>query len=109
MVVTICFVDDPLRAFQEAFRVIRPGGCIAAGFVDRESAIGRAYESRNETSVFYRDARFYTTDEILDLISRTGFRDPVCMQTLIPGEDEDAIRDGYGEGSFVVLRAEKVS
>ncbi len=107
MVVTICFVDDPLLSFQESFRVIRPGGCIVVGFVDRESEIGREYESRKATSVFYRDARFHTTDEILGLLSTSGFREPRAKQTLIPGEREDVIRDGYGDGSFVVVRAGK--
>lgn len=107
MVVTICFVDDPLRACQEAYRVLEPGGCIVIGFVDRDSEIGRRYEGRRETSVFYRDARFYTTDEVLDLLSRAGFGEPVLKQTLIPGEREDVVRDGYGAGSFVVIRAHK--
>ena len=56
MVVAICFVDEPLKAFEEACRVIRPGGCIVVGFIDRESEIGRQYESKKQTSVFYRDA-----------------------------------------------------
>jgi SAM-dependent methyltransferase len=109
MVVTICFVDDPLKAFEEAFRVLLPGGCIVVGFVDRESQIGCEYESRKQTSVFYRDARFHTTDEVLALLPRAAFRDPVCKQTLIKGEREDVIREGHGEGSFVVVRAEKPS
>ncbi|TVR31607.1 MAG: class I SAM-dependent methyltransferase [Spirochaetaceae bacterium] len=107
MVATICFVDDPLKAFEEAFRVIRPGGCIVVGFIDRESEIGREYESRKETSVFYRDARFHTAGEILDFLVRAGFQQPVFKQTLIPGEREDVVWEGYGTGSFVVVRAER--
>jgi SAM-dependent methyltransferase len=107
MVVTICFVDDPLKAFEEAFRVLLPGAFIVVGFVDRKSEIGREYESRKQTSVFYRDARFYSTDEVLDLLLRAGFRAPVCKQTLIKGEREDVVREGHGEGSFVVVRAAK--
>lgn len=107
MVVTICFVDDPPRAFEEAHRVIRPGGSIVVGFIDRESEIGREYESRKETSIFYRDARFRSADEIIALLSRVGFEEPVLKQTLIPGEREDMTRDGYGAGSFVVASARR--
>ena len=28
MVTTICFVDDVIKSFVEAFRVLKPGGCI---------------------------------------------------------------------------------
>lgn len=107
MVVTICFVDDALRALQEAYRVLEPGGSIVVGFVDHDSPIGREYESRKETSTFYRDAQFYSTAEFLELLARAGFGEPVLKQTLIPGEREDTVRDGYGEGSFIAVRAER--
>ncbi|MBN1423446.1 class I SAM-dependent methyltransferase, partial [Candidatus Fermentibacteria bacterium] len=42
MVTTICFVDDILKAFQEAFRVLKPHGCLIVGFVDRETELGPA-------------------------------------------------------------------
>lgn len=107
MVVTICFVDDPLKSLEEAFRVLRPGGAIVIGFVDRNSEIGRAYESRKETSLFYRDARFHATEEVLELLSSAGFVSPVIKQTLLPEKQPDLVIDGYGQGSFVIIRALK--
>jgi len=107
MVTTICFVDDPGRALAEAFRVLRPGGCIVIGFIDRASDLGQSYVSRKNDSVFYRDARFFTTEDVLALLSRAGFVDPVARQTLIPGERPKVVRDGYGTGAFVVLRGHK--
>ena len=36
MVTTICFVDDVLKSFREAFRALKPGGCFIVGFVDKK-------------------------------------------------------------------------
>ncbi len=40
LVTTICFVDDIVQAFAQAYRVLKPGGCTIVGFVDRESELG---------------------------------------------------------------------
>ncbi|MEA1923582.1 MAG: class I SAM-dependent methyltransferase, partial [Pseudomonadota bacterium] len=39
MVTTICFVDDIIKSFREAFRILNPGGYIIVGFVDKESEL----------------------------------------------------------------------
>ncbi|NOZ88447.1 MAG: class I SAM-dependent methyltransferase, partial [Crenarchaeota archaeon] len=64
LIVTLCFVDDPLAALREAARVARPGGAVAACIVPRDSSWGRFYQARRSSSPFYRVARFYTVDEV---------------------------------------------
>ena len=112
MVTTICFLDDVGAAMREAYRVIRPGGCIVIGFVDRESPVGRSYADHKDESPFYKDAEFLSVSEVSGHLEEAGFKDPTFRQTVFgaPGGsgetgETETPREGYGEGSFVVVRA----
>jgi len=111
MVTTICFVDDVGKAFREAYRILKPGGCLILGFVDRESLLGKIYERNKEANVFYREARFYSVEELLSHLRRAGFKDFAFTQTIFHElkqiEEKEPVLDGYGQGSFVVVRAVK--
>ena len=41
MVTTICFVDDVVKSFKEAYRVLKTDGFIVLGLVDKESMLGK--------------------------------------------------------------------
>ncbi len=111
MVTTLCFLDDIKRAFDEAYRVIKPGGSFIAGFVDKDSLLGRQYLKHKNESTFYRLATFYSVDQVLELLKKAGFENQHFTQTIFrPLKEIDSIegpKEGYGEGSFVVLRANK--
>lgn len=107
MVTTICFVDDILQSFREAFRVLKPHGCLIAGFVDRESELGQKYSNRRNTSVFYKDAVFFSAREVGGYLTEAGFSNVTYKQTLIPGEAQGMVRDGFGKGAFVAARGMK--
>ena len=104
MVTTICFVDDLPRAFAEAFRVLRPGGCILVGFVDRESDLGKRYQDKRQRSKFYLQATFFSTLEVQAHLEAAGFVIAETVQTLLPGEASSVIQPGYGQGAFVVVK-----
>ncbi len=107
MVTTICFVDDVLKSFREAFRVLKPRGYIIVGFVDRESELGRQYSEKRNTSVFYKEAVFFSTHEVCQYLMDAGFGNMTFKQTLISGETQEMIQNGFGKGSFVVIKGEK--
>jgi len=107
MVTTICFVDDIVKSFQEALRVLVPGGSIVVGFVDVESELGQKYLQNRHKSRFYQQATFFSTQQVLDYLHTAGFGHTEVKQTLFPGDTEQTVRSGFGEGAFVVIRAMK--
>ena len=107
MVTTICFVDDIVASFREARRVLKPGGCIIVGFVDKETELGRQYLAKREKSKFYKAATFFSTREVLDHLTEAGFGEVEIRQTLLPGEDQMTVQNGFGEGAFIAIRSVK--
>jgi SAM-dependent methyltransferase len=110
MVTTICFLDDVEKAFKEAYRVLKHGGYLIIGFIDAESPVGKLYEKHKDESTFYKDARFYSVKEVVSYMKKAHFRDFNFKQTLSQLEEELKyinVKDGYGEGSFVVVKGVK--
>jgi ubiquinone/menaquinone biosynthesis C-methylase UbiE len=111
LVTTICFVEDPHRTLKETRRVLKDHGFVIVGLVDKNSSLGMSYESRKEASVFYRAATFYSVDQVRDWLAELCFEDLVAYQTIFRPlgriERLEPIREGYGQGGFVALRATK--
>jgi len=111
MVTTLCFLDDERKAFIEIYRILKPGGYFINGFVDKNSRVGRIYQKNKQKSVFYREAIFFTTEEVVKLLEKTGFKDFEFRQTVFSTLDKinqvEKIKEGYGEGSFIVIKAQK--
>ena len=111
LVTTVCFVDDLDRTFREARRVLAEDGALLVGYIDRESPVGQVYLERQDENPFYREATFVSTAEVLASIEDAGYGDVEVVQTVFAWPDEmtgaDPVEDGYGEGSFVALRAER--
>ena len=112
LVTVICFVEDVPTLLRELERVLKTDGQLIIGFINRDSELGRLYKSRKETSAFYRDARFYSAEDVIDRVQEAGFRSLRFCEILSgdPGQLESEkveVRDGYDKGAFVVLGAQK--
>jgi SAM-dependent methyltransferase len=110
VVTTICFVDDARAMLCEIARVLKPGGKIIIGLIDRESPLGQHYVAHQTENVFYRAATFYSAAEVETLLKETGFGHLVWVQTLSTPLAEtheiEPISRGTGRGSFIVVRAQ---
>ncbi|MDY7032799.1 MAG: class I SAM-dependent methyltransferase [Thermodesulfobacteriota bacterium] len=111
MITTVCFVDDINKALLEAYRVLSDGGFLIVGFIDRNSTIGKIYLDHQDENVFYKEATFFSTEELVEIIDSSGFTDLTFNQTIFKTLTEitknEPVKPGYGEGSFVVIRSKK--
>jgi len=111
MVTTICFLDNIEAALKEAYRVLKPKGYLIIGFVDKHSTLGKLYLKHKTKNVFYKSANFYSVDEVVSYLKKTDFKDFTFVQTIFHNLTEikeiEPIREGYGQGSFVVIGATK--
>jgi SAM-dependent methyltransferase len=111
MVTTICFLDDVEAAMKEAYRVLKPGGSLIIGFVDKDSNLGKLYQNHKKESLFYGIATFYSVDEVILYLEKAHFRNFTFTQTIFHNLKEinsvEPVKEGYGEGSFVVVRGIK--
>jgi len=112
MVTTICFVDDIAISFREVHRVLKDAGSFIIGFVDKDSPIGKIYLREKDKSIFYKEATFFGTEELYGILRQTGFKVVETFQTVFGSIDEinkiQKVQSGYGEGSFIVIKAQKI-
>ncbi|MFO8236086.1 MAG: class I SAM-dependent methyltransferase [Bacteroidales bacterium] len=110
-VTTICFVDNIEQSLKETWRILRKGGRVVIGFVDKESKIGQVYQQNKQFSTFYKEATFFSAREVESLLSNLGFSKVEFVQTLFGKlKDIDRVQNfkpGHGEGSFVVVKGER--
>ena len=110
MVTTICFLDDIEKSFHEVHRILKPGGFFIIGFVDKDSPLGKLYSKKRAKSKFYKAATFYSALEVINWLKKISFTGIEVIQTIFGNslEETNSVqdwKDGFGEGSFVVIKA----
>lgn len=102
LVVTLCFVADPLAVLREARRVLRSDGGIVLGLVLADNPWGQHYQALGAAGhPYYRLARFFSHAETRALVAAAGLavareRSALFQPPSVPLVVEPA-RDGFEE------------
>lgn len=111
IVTALAFFENPNQALREARRILKPGGQLIVGILDRDSPQGRCLESGNKKGRFSSKAHFLSTVEVSEYLAELGFEKPESYQTLF--KQPEKVREieipekGHGRGWFAVLSARK--
>ena len=111
IVVTLCFVENPVNVLSEARRVLKRGGRLIVGEINKESWLGQIYEDRRKKSQFYIVATFYSSNEIIEMFDRVGIRYLESYHTLMSQSTAPEMLEepekGLDKGGFVVIAGVK--
>ncbi|MCZ7362101.1 MAG: methyltransferase domain-containing protein [Candidatus Methanoperedens sp.] len=111
IVVTLCFVENPVNVLSEARRVLKRGGRLIVGEINKESWLGQIYEDRRKKSQFYIVATFYSSNEIIEMFDRVGIRYLESYHTLMSQSTAHEMLEepekGLDKGGFVVIAGVK--
>lgn len=110
-ITSLCFIKNYQQALNEAKRVLRPNGKIVIGAIDPHSLLGKSYEDQKQENIFLKEACICPIAKIIFLLEKEGFNKIKTSQTLFASSLEaiqinEPIKEGYGQGGFVVISAD---
>jgi len=115
MAFTLCFLDDPERAFLECGRVLKKDARAVVGLLPRDGPWGRFYSTRGAKGHrFYSRAVFRSPRQVSELAESAGFHPEGGMSGLFEspqgvGESFAPPRQGvFGDAGFVAMRFKRI-
>ena len=110
MAFTLCFLDEPQKALQEAWRVLQREGGLVLGLILQDSPWGEFYARKGkEGHPIYSKAKFFSKDEVESLLLICGFKVLDYRSALFqpPGESTYSLEypvPGYKESAgFIAM------
>jgi len=109
---TLCFIKEPRKMIAEAKRVLKKGGVLIVGIINRGSRWGEIYQTKKaEGHPIYKHARFYRSEEVTALIEEAGLKVEAFSSTLCQPPSEmppEEVAHGrlIEDAGFVCIRAE---
>ena len=113
LILSLCFVQSPIKVLREAHRILKPKGKLVLAIVPKESPWGRFYEGKKIAGhAIYEHAKFYSHQEVSDMLSDVGFSIERTISTLSQEPSEvkeiESPQDGYhANAGFLVIVAGK--
>jgi ubiquinone/menaquinone biosynthesis C-methylase UbiE len=113
LIVTFCFVQNPIDVLREAKRVLKGNGRIVIGLVPKNSPWGAFYEEKKrQRHPFYRSARFYSFEDIGRMLQDGGLKITRVRSTLFqkpeePRRIENPVGEYMKEAGFLCIEVKK--
>ena len=113
LIVTLCFLDDPVQVLKESYRILKKDGFLVLGLVLKNSPWGRFYLGKKKKGhKFYSYARFYTLEEVHAILKLGGFDIIDVYSTLLSSpphsKDEEPVHGYIEEAGFTGIIASKI-
>ncbi|MBA2848838.1 class I SAM-dependent methyltransferase [Thermosulfuriphilus ammonigenes] len=108
---SLCFLVSPVKALEEASRVLGREGELRLAFINRASSWGRWYQEKaKEGHPLYSLAHFFDPEEVKLLVGRVGFEIKTAVSAIFNPPDHQRIgqetpRPGIDRRAGIIILA----
>jgi len=113
LIVTLCFVQNPIDVLWEGKRVLKRNGSIVIGMVPEDSPWGAFYEEKKRQGhPFYSNAKFYSFKDIEEMLQNCGLKITRIRSTLFQRPEEhrrieNPVEEYKNEAGFLCIEVKK--